>query len=46
MKGCVLVGKVKFPDGVVPDPVWPDPAKETAPPFDSAAASRRPPRSG
>jgi hypothetical protein len=24
MKGCVLVGKVKFEDGVVPAPVWPD----------------------
>ncbi len=24
MKGCVLVGKVKFEDGVIPAPVWPD----------------------
>jgi hypothetical protein len=23
MKGCILVGKVTFGDGVVPDPVWP-----------------------
>jgi hypothetical protein len=23
MKGCVLVGKVKFEDGAIPDPVWP-----------------------
>jgi len=23
MKGCVLVGKVKFQDGVIPSPVWP-----------------------
>ncbi len=23
MKGCVLVGKVTFQDGVVPSPVWP-----------------------
>ncbi len=23
MKGCILVGKVKFQDGVVPAPVWP-----------------------
>jgi hypothetical protein len=24
MKGCILVGKVQFPDGVVPEPVWPE----------------------
>jgi hypothetical protein len=24
MKGCILVGKVKFQDGVVPSPVWPE----------------------
>jgi hypothetical protein len=24
MKGCVLVGKVKFEDGRIPAPVWPD----------------------
>ena len=24
MKGCVLVGKVTFQDGVVPEPVWPE----------------------
>ena len=29
MKGCILVGKVKFQDGVVPAPVWP-PASEHA----------------
>lgn len=23
MKGCILVGKVKFQDGIVPAPVWP-----------------------
>ncbi|MBK9519954.1 MAG: hypothetical protein IPO09_22045 [Anaeromyxobacter sp.] len=23
MKGCVLVGKVTFQDGVIPNPVWP-----------------------
>ncbi len=34
MKGCILVGKVQFADGVVPEPRWP-PGK--APP-------RRPPR--
>jgi hypothetical protein len=24
MRGCVLVGKVTFQDGVVPHPVWPE----------------------
>jgi hypothetical protein len=24
MKGCILVGKVVFQDGVVPSPVWPE----------------------
>jgi hypothetical protein len=24
MKGCVLVGKVQFADGVVPEPRWPE----------------------
>jgi hypothetical protein len=24
MKGCILVGKVTFQDGVVPSPVWPE----------------------
>lgn len=23
MKGCVLAGKVEFPDGKIPAPVWP-----------------------
>ena len=32
MKGCVLVGKVKFQDGVVPAPVWPEGAGPAAPP--------------
>ncbi len=27
MKGCVLVGKVQFQDGVIPEPRWP-PGKE------------------
>jgi hypothetical protein len=26
MKGCVLVGKVKFQDGKIPAPVWPSAA--------------------
>ncbi len=29
MKGCVLVGKVQFQDGAVPEPRWP-PGKEPA----------------
>jgi hypothetical protein len=36
MKGCVLVGKVKFEDGVVPAPVWPD---GRGPSGDQASAS-------
>jgi hypothetical protein len=24
MKGCILFGKVKFQDGIVPAPVWPE----------------------
>jgi len=27
MKGCILVGKVKFQDGVIPSPVWPEGAR-------------------
>jgi hypothetical protein len=27
MKGCVLVGKVEFRDGVIPCPVWPTAAE-------------------
>jgi hypothetical protein len=27
MKGCVLVGKVRFQDGVIPSPVWPEEAR-------------------
>jgi len=23
MRGCVLAGKVEFPDGLIPAPVWP-----------------------
>ncbi len=29
MKGCILVGKVTFQDGVVPAPVWPPRADGT-----------------
>jgi hypothetical protein len=29
MKGCILVGKVTFQDGVVPAPVWPPSAART-----------------
>jgi hypothetical protein len=31
MKGCILVGKVKFQDGVVPAPVWPPDAPRGRP---------------
>lgn len=27
MKGCILVGKVTFADGIVPAPVWPEGAE-------------------
>lgn len=27
MKGCILVGKVTFQDGVIPAPVWPEEAE-------------------
>ncbi len=30
MKGCILVGKVKFEDGVIPAPVWPEDAERPA----------------
>lgn len=30
MKGCILVGKVTFQDGVIPSPVWPPGARESA----------------
>jgi hypothetical protein len=30
MKGCILVGKVTFQDGVVPSPVWPSRAAEAS----------------
>jgi len=29
MKGCILVGKVTFQDGVIPAPVWPPRAEGT-----------------
>ncbi|MFO0584574.1 MAG: hypothetical protein U0229_20075 [Anaeromyxobacter sp.] len=33
MRGCVLAGKVSFPDGEAPRPVWPgDPGAPAAPP--------------
>lgn len=42
MKGCVLVGKVKFQDGVIPAPVWPEEreAPQGAPPRDDDAGDR------
>jgi hypothetical protein len=47
MRGCVLVGRVTFQDGVVPWPVWPkgaDPrerAEAEAAPRDDPAAPER-----
>jgi len=32
MKGCILVGKVTFPDGIVPSPVWPSADDPESPP--------------
>lgn len=43
MKGCILVGKVKFEDGVIPAPVWPEPA-EPAPGADGDAEPSPPRR--
>ena len=37
MKGCILVGKVTFQDGVIPSPVWPP---------DAAPSAREPAREG
>lgn len=31
MKGCILVGKVTFQDGVIPAPVWPPDDAESGP---------------
>jgi hypothetical protein len=31
MKGCILVGKVSFQDGVIPAPVWPPGAAGSRP---------------
>jgi hypothetical protein len=40
MKGCILVGKVTFQDGVVPSPVWPEGARRRG------DAPDEPPRDG
>jgi hypothetical protein len=34
MKGCILVGKVTFQDGVIPAPVWPPGARDAPKPPD------------
>jgi len=34
MKGCILVGKVTFQDGVIPAPVWPEGARRRRHPDD------------
>jgi hypothetical protein len=44
MKGCILVGKVTFQDGVVPSPVWPAGDREAS--GESQAGSTRPERKG
>ena len=41
MKGCILVGKVTFPDGIVPSPVWPEGAERA----NRAAGRDDPPQS-
>ena len=32
MKGCILAGKVQFPDGAVPSPIWPPDHPRNRPP--------------
>ncbi len=34
MKGCILVGKVEFPDGRIPSPAWPRGARRRRQPKD------------
>jgi molybdate transport system substrate-binding protein len=43
MKGCILVGKVTFQDGVIPSPVWPSEGEDEAaePQPDRTASSLR-----
>ncbi|MGC3999389.1 MAG: hypothetical protein QM767_18885 [Anaeromyxobacter sp.] len=43
MKGCVLAGKVTFPDGRIPAPVWPD-EDGAPPPAPVPVRDREPPR--
>ncbi|GAO02130.1 hypothetical protein PSR1_01001 [Anaeromyxobacter sp. PSR-1] len=38
IKGCILVGKVKFQDGQVPAPVWPPGAGPGNAPADAAGS--------
>ncbi len=40
MKGCVLVGKVKFQDGAVPEPQWPPEKAPKRPLPDDGGAQR------
>jgi hypothetical protein len=39
MKGCILVGKVTFQDGVIPTPLWPS---EEGGPFPDRSGDRDP----
>jgi hypothetical protein len=43
MKGCILVGKVTFQDGVVPSPVWPAGHERARPGEPSASDHGHPP---
>jgi ABC-type phosphate transport system substrate-binding protein len=42
MKGCILVGKVTFQDGVIPSPVWPSEGEDgnAGPPVPSRGQTR------
>ncbi len=45
MKGCILVGKVTFQDGVIPSPVWPEGRGPKSPDETRDAGGVRPPGS-
>jgi len=39
MKGCILAGRVRFPDGVPPAPVWP-PDQKRQPPAEAPGSTQ------